>query len=45
MPSIGVYGTIHILRKQTGWVDGVGELLTFTYMVGRLVIDNAYVSK
>ena len=26
-------GTIHILRKQRGWVGGVDEILTFSYMV------------
>ena len=38
-------GTIHILRKQTGWVGGLGQLLTFTYKVGGWVVDNTYVSK
>ena len=26
-------GTIHILRKQRGWVGGIGKMLTFAYMV------------
>ena len=38
-------GTIHILRKQRGWVGGVGQMLTFAYMVGGWVKANAYVSK
>ena len=38
-------GTIHILRKQKGWVGGVGKMLTFAYMVGGWVEVNAYVSK
>ena len=32
---------IYYISKQGGWVGGVGQLLTFTYMVGGWVIDNA----
>ena len=38
-------GTIHLLCKQTEWVGGLCQLLTFAYKVGGWVIDNAYVSK
>ena len=38
-------GTIHLLRKQTGWVGGIGQLLTYAYEVGGWVKDHAYVSK
>ena len=38
-------GTIHILRKQRGWVGGVGQMLTFAYIVGGWVKANAYASK
>ena len=38
-------GTIQILRKQMGWVGGLGQMLTFAYMLGGWVIANAYVSK
>ena len=37
-------GTIHILHKQRGWVDGVSKMLTFAYMVVGWVKANAYVS-
>ena len=30
-------GTIHISRKQRGWLGGVGKMLTFAYMVDGLV--------
>ena len=39
------FGIIHILRKQRGWVGGVGKMLTFAYVVGGWVEANAYVSK
>ena len=42
---ISALGTIQILRKQRGWVGGVGQMLTFAYMVGGWVKANAYVSK
>ena len=38
-------GTIHILRKQGGWVGEVVQMLTFAYTVGGWVKENAYVSK
>ena len=38
-------GTIHILRKQRGWVGGLGKMLTFAYIVGGWVKAIAYVSK
>ena len=27
-------GLVHILRKQIGWMGGVGKMPTFAYMVG-----------
>ena len=39
------FGTIHILRKQRGWVGGEGQMLTFAYMLGGWVKANAYESK
>ena len=39
------FGTIHILRKQRGWVCGVCKMLTFAYMVVGWVKANTYVSK
>ena len=42
---MNLLGTIHILRKQRGWVGGVCKMLTFAYMVGGWVKANAYVSK
>ena len=42
---LDILGTFHILHKQTGWVGGLGQLLTFAYKVGRWVKDNDYVSK
>ena len=38
-------GTIHILRKQRGWLGGVDQMLTIAHMVGGWVKANAYVSK
>ena len=38
-------GTVQILRKQRGWVGGVGQMLTFAYKVGGWVVANAYISK
>ena len=38
-------GTIHLLRKQTGWVGGIGQLLTYAYEVGGWVKDHAYVKQ
>ena len=48
VPCIGAstflpLGTIHILRKEREWVGEVGQMLTFTYMVGEWV--HAYVTK
>ena len=42
---ISALGTIQILRKQRGWVGGVGQMLTFAYMVGGWIKANAYVRK
>ena len=33
--------TIHILRKQTGWLVEFGQLHTLAYKVSGWVIDNA----
>ena len=38
-------GTIHILRKQAGWVGGLCQMLTFADIVGGWVCANAYISK
>ena len=38
-------GTIHISRKQKEWVGGVGQMLTFAYIVGGWAKAKAYISK
>ena len=40
-----ILGTIHILRKQRGWMGGVSQMLTFAYFMGGWIKANAYVSK
>ena len=41
-PLWRILGTIHILRKQRGWVGEVGQMLTFSYMMGGWLKANAY---
>ena len=43
--TVSFFWTIHILCRQRGWVDGVGQMLTFAYMVDGWVKANAYASK
>ena len=36
--AAGLLGTIQILRKQTRWVGGLGQILTFAHQVGEWVV-------
>ena len=40
MAYLFLVGTVHILRKQAGWVGGVDQMLTFSYKVGGWIIAN-----
>ena len=35
--AAGLLGTIQILRKQTRWVGGLGQILTFAHLISRWV--------
>ena len=36
------YGTIHILRNQSGWVGGVGKMIMFYAKMGCLLVKFDY---
>ena len=38
-------GTIQILRKQTRWVGGLGQILTFAHQVGGWVVLRIFLYK